>query len=160
MVNIASISFMQKVKGVKDIEIENNRVLIRVDFNVPMTKNSNISDDTRIREALPTINYCIDHGAKSIVLVSHLGRPKERSDRFSLKHLVKRIERLLARNIIFADTIDSAIRSQNTNTDSNKQYVINKIYIMLNELQNAVNMQDESIFLIKYKNILEEMNNL
>ena len=48
----------------------------------------------------------------------------------------------------------------NTNTDSNKQYVINKIYIMLNELQNAVNMQDESIFLIKYKNILEEMNNL
>ena len=48
----------------------------------------------------------------------------------------------------------------NTNKDSDKQYVINKIYIMLNELQNAVNMQDESIFLIKYKNILEEMNNL
>ena len=48
----------------------------------------------------------------------------------------------------------------NTNTDSNKQYVINKIYIMLNELQNAINIQDESIFLIKYKNILEEMNNL
>ncbi len=48
----------------------------------------------------------------------------------------------------------------NTNTDSNKQYTINKIYIMLNELQNAVNSQDESIFLIKYKNILEEMNNL
>ena len=51
-------------------------------------------------------------------------------------------------------------RIVNTNTDSNKQYVINKIYIMLNELQNAVNLQDESIFLIKYKNILEEMNNL
>lgn len=51
-------------------------------------------------------------------------------------------------------------RLVNTNTDSNKQYVINKIYIMLNELQNAVSMQDESIFLIKYKNILEEMNNL
>ena len=48
----------------------------------------------------------------------------------------------------------------NTNKDSDKQYVINKIYIMLNELQNAVNVQDESIFLIKYKNILEEMNNL
>lgn len=48
----------------------------------------------------------------------------------------------------------------NINKDSDKQYVINKIYIMLNELQNAVNVQDESIFLIKYKNILEEMNNL
>ena len=48
----------------------------------------------------------------------------------------------------------------NTNTDENKQYIINKIYIMLNELQNAVNVQDENIFLIKYKNILEEMNNL
>ena len=51
-------------------------------------------------------------------------------------------------------------RLVNTNTNSSKQYVINKIYIMLNELQNAVNVQDESIFLIKYKNILEEMNNL
>ena len=48
----------------------------------------------------------------------------------------------------------------NTNADSSKQYVINKIYIMLNELQNAVSVQDNSIFLIKYKNILEEMNNL
>ena len=56
------------------------------------------------------------------------------------------------------DTFSSSL--VNTNTDSNKQYVINKIYIMLNELQNAVNIQDESIFLIKYKNILEEMNNL
>ncbi len=56
------------------------------------------------------------------------------------------------------DTFSSQL--VNTNTDSNKQYVINKIYIMLNELQNAVSMQDESIFLIKYKNILEEMNNL
>ena len=58
-------------------------------------------------------------------------------------------------------TIDTfSNRLVNTNTNSSKQYVINKIYIMLNELQNAVNVQDESIFLIKYKNILEEMNNL
>ena len=58
-------------------------------------------------------------------------------------------------------TIDTFSTSLvNTNTDPSKQYTINKIYIMLNELQNAVNSQDESIFLIKYKNILEEMNNL
>lgn len=56
------------------------------------------------------------------------------------------------------DTFSSGL--VNTSTNSNKQYVINKIYIMLNELQNAVNMQDESVFLIKYKNILEEANNL
>ena len=48
----------------------------------------------------------------------------------------------------------------NTNLDANKQYRISKVYVMINELQNAVEVQDESVFLIKYKNILEEMNSL
>lgn len=107
MEQVAGISFMQKVKTVKDIELKGKRILIRVDFNVPMDEEFDISDDTRIREALPTINYCVDNEPKCIVLVSHLGRPKGKQAEFSLKHILKRLERLLDRNVLFADSIDS-----------------------------------------------------
>lgn len=114
MLQVASITLMQKTKSIRDIDIENKRILIRVDFNVPMDGDFNISDDTRIREALPSIDYCIDNGAKSIVLVSHLGRPRGRSAEFSLKHILKRLERLLEKTIAFADSIESALALQNT----------------------------------------------
>ncbi len=97
-----NIEVMRKVKSVKDVDtLHGKRVLIRVDFNVPMDSELNITDDTRIREALPTINYCIDNGAKYVILVSHLGRPKEKEDKYSLRHIVKRVERLLSRDILF-----------------------------------------------------------
>ncbi|RDU72278.1 phosphoglycerate kinase [Helicobacter aurati] len=111
-----SISLMQQTKSIRDISIQSKNILIRVDFNVPMDKDFNISDDTRMREALPTINYCIDNGAKSIVLVSHLGRPKGKDASFSLKHVIKRLERLLNREVFFADTIESAKKQQEINT--------------------------------------------
>ena len=117
-----SISLMQETRSIRDIDISNKRILIRVDFNVPMDRDFNISDDTRMREALPTINYCIDSGVKSIVLVSHLGRPKTRSIDFSLKHVLKRLERLLNRNVEFGDTIESAkkiLDSIESKTESN-----------------------------------------
>lgn len=113
MEQVAGISFMQKVKTVKDIELKDKRILIRVDFNVPMDEELDISDDTRIREALPTINYCVDNEPKCIVLVSHLGRPKGKQAEFSLKHILKRLERLLDRNVLFADSIDSLGSLQN-----------------------------------------------
>lgn len=101
---ISNISYMDGVKSLKDIDVKGKRVLIRVDFNVPMDKHFNISDDSRIRAALPTINYCIDHNACSITLVSHLGRPKaEFDENFSLKHIQKRLERLLHRRVVFID---------------------------------------------------------
>lgn len=106
---MASIEVMKDVKSIKDIEIKDKKVVIRVDFNVPMDDELNITDDTRIKEALPTINYCIDSGAKSITLVSHLGRPKSAQDsKYSLKHLLKRVERLLDRNILFFENLDVA----------------------------------------------------
>ena len=107
MEQVAGISFMQQVKTVKDISLKNKRILIRVDFNVPMDEEFDISDDTRIREALPTINYCVDNEPKCIVLVSHLGRPKGKQAEFSLKHILKRLERLLDKNVVFADSIES-----------------------------------------------------
>lgn len=107
MKQVAGISFMQQVKTLRDIDLSDKHILIRVDFNVPMDGDCDISDDTRIREALPTINYCIDNEPKSIVLVSHLGRPKGVQPEFSLKHIIKRLERLLETSVLFADSIEA-----------------------------------------------------
>lgn len=79
------------------------RALIRVDFNVPLDKETlEITDDTRIRAAIPTIQHILDAGG-SVVLMSHLGRPKEGfEDKFSLKHIVKHTSELLKREVKFA----------------------------------------------------------
>ncbi len=104
---ISNIKYMAGVKSLKDIDITGKRVLIRVDFNVPMDNELNISDDRRIREAIPTINYCIDHNPCSITLVTHLGRPKgEYEERFSLKHIQKRLERLLHKKVKFVEDFE------------------------------------------------------
>lgn len=87
---------------IEDIDIKGKQLFIRVDFNVPLDDNLNITDDTRIRSALPTINYAIDEGA-SIILASHLGRPKGADPRFSLAPLAKRLQRLLGKDVLFAD---------------------------------------------------------
>ena len=107
MKQVAGITFMQQVKTIRDIDLSDKHILIRVDFNVPMDEDCDLSDDTRIREALPTINYCIDNEPKSIVLVSHLGRPKGVQPEFSLKHIIKRLERLLETSVLFADSIEA-----------------------------------------------------
>lgn len=84
-------------------DFQNKRALVRVDFNVPLNKETlEITDDTRIRAALPTIKHILEHGG-SVVLMSHLGRPKEGpEDKYSLRHIVGRIESLLGKNIKFA----------------------------------------------------------
>ncbi|PAF45798.1 phosphoglycerate kinase [Helicobacter sp. 11S02629-2] len=108
MKQAASVLLMQQTKSIRDVDIKGKNLLIRVDFNVPMDLEFNISDDTRMKEALPTINYCIDAQAKSIVLVSHLGRPKGKDSNFSLRHILKRCERLLDKQVLFADSITQA----------------------------------------------------
>jgi len=105
----SNIKVMREVQGLKDIDIAGKRVLIRVDFNVPMDSHNNIADDRRIRMALPTINYCIDHNACSITLVTHFGRPKNGYDeKYSLKLIVKRLERLLQRKVEFIDDFEKS----------------------------------------------------
>ena len=101
------IVLMQQTKSIKDIDVSNQRILISVDFNVPLDNEFNINDDSRIRETIPTINYCIDHNAKSIILVSHLGRPQGKDNALSLKHILRRVERLLGRNVAFAESLEA-----------------------------------------------------
>ena len=105
----SNIEFMMGVKSLRDIDVTGKRVLIRVDFNVPVDSHNNITDDRRIRSALPTINYCIDHNACSITLVSHFGRPKGKYDeKYSLKHIIKRLERLLHKRVEFVEDFEAA----------------------------------------------------
>ena len=83
------------MKTIKDIDISNKRVFIRVDFNVPLDDSQNITDDSRIRAALPTIVYARDQGAR-LVIASHLGRPKGKPVKeFSLAPVAVRLAELL-----------------------------------------------------------------
>ncbi|MFA5216794.1 phosphoglycerate kinase [Sulfuricurvum sp.] len=106
---ISNLQTMNGVKSVKEIDVSGKRVLIRVDFNVPIDSQGNISDDRRIRSALSTINYCIDHNACSIILVSHLGNPKGGyEERYSLRHIQKRLERMLEKRVEFIEDFEAS----------------------------------------------------
>ncbi|SDK71567.1 phosphoglycerate kinase [Natronincola ferrireducens] len=90
-------------KTVEDLAVENKRVLVRCDFNVPMNSQGEITDDIRIRAALPTIQYLVKNNA-AVILMSHLGRPKGEADpKYSLAPVAKRISELINQEIIFAD---------------------------------------------------------
>ena len=86
-------------KSIKDIDIKGKKVLIRVDFNVPLDKKQNITDDTRIKEALPTIKYALENKAK-LILMSHLGRPKGKIvEEMRLTPVAKRLSELLSKEV-------------------------------------------------------------
>ena len=114
------------MKTIKDMDLENKKVLIRCDFNVPM-KEGKIVDDTRITAALPTIQYALDNNAK-VILFSHLGRVKEEADleKNNLEPVAKRLEKLLKKKVTFI----SKTRGE--------------------ELENAINnMKDKDILLVQ-----------
>ena len=88
--------------NIDQVKFENKRVVIRVDFNVPLDDNFNITDDTRMRAALPTINKVLNDKGM-VVLMSHLGRPKKNPDpKYSIKPIIKHLEELLGRPVQFA----------------------------------------------------------
>ena len=94
-----------KIKFIKDLNLNKEKVFIRCDFNVPMDEFSNINDDRRIRSALATIKYCLDRKC-SIILASHLGRPKAKyEEKYSLKPIQKRLSHLLNQKIIMSKDV-------------------------------------------------------
>ncbi|HAX62406.1 MAG TPA: phosphoglycerate kinase, partial [Elusimicrobia bacterium] len=87
---------------IRDVDLNGKKVLVRVDYNVPLDKSQNITDDTRIKESLPTIKYLLEKNCR-IILCSHLGRPKGKvAPEFSLKPVAKRLSELLEQEIKFA----------------------------------------------------------
>ena len=90
-------------KTIKDIDVNGKKVFIRVDYNVPMDENLNITNDKRITATLPTLNYLLEQNA-AIIIACHLGRPKgERVAKFSVKPVVARLSELLGREVKFAE---------------------------------------------------------
>ena len=88
-------------KTISDIDVTGKKVLVRVDFNVPLDEYQNITDDTRIEAALPTINFLLKHNT-AVILMSHLGRPKgEDKSTFSLKPVAKRLEEIIGKKVQF-----------------------------------------------------------
>ena len=105
-------------KTLKDMDVKNKKVLVRVDYNVPIDENGQITDDIRIRSSLPTIEYLLEKGA-SIILMSHLGRPKgEPKKEFSLEIVGRKLSELLKREVIFSDdekVVSDSVRQQASN---------------------------------------------
>ncbi len=104
-------------KGLKDIDVKGKKVLVRVDFNVPMSKENagEITDNARIEAALPTIKYLVDQDAK-VILMSHLGRPKgEAKKEFSLEPVAKELSSLLGKDVQFLDSdvvVDDSVKEK------------------------------------------------
>ena len=99
-------------KTIEDIDVSGKKVLVRCDFNVPLDENKNITDETRINAALPTIKYLLEHKA-AVILCSHLGRPKgEFNMKYSLKPVAARLSELLGKEVpLAADVIGESAKS-------------------------------------------------
>ena len=127
------------MKFIKDISLENKRVLIRVDYNVPIS-GAEILNDFRIKQSLPTINHCLDQNA-AIILMSHLGRPKGiRSEACSLETVCWHLEDLLEKSIMFAeDCISEKAFKLSSNIKSGEILLLENLRFYNEEIENNKN---------------------
>jgi phosphoglycerate kinase len=110
------------MRSVKKAKVRGKRVLVRVDFNVPM-KNKKVADDSRIRAALPTIEWLRKNGAK-VILISHLGRPAKKDSSLSLRPVAKSLSKLLKKNVAFVDDCASPAVQKTLSKMKNKDVVM------------------------------------
>ncbi|MEH0336149.1 phosphoglycerate kinase [Campylobacter jejuni] len=134
---------MSDIISIKDIDLAKKKVFIRCDFNVPQDDFLNITDDRRIRSAIPTIRYCLDNGC-SVILASHLGRPKEISSKYSLEPVVKRLARLLDKEIIMAkDVIGEDAKTKAMNLKAGEILLLENLRFEKGETKNDENLAKE-----------------
>lgn len=128
---------MLRKKTVEDIDVRGKRVIVRVDFNVPLDDNGNITNDTRIVAALNTINYLINKGAKTI-LVSHLGRPKYGFDeKYSMKPVAERLSQLLGKPVILAkDVVGDDAQAKAANLKEGEVLLLENVRFHKEETKN------------------------
>ncbi|XMB67395.1 phosphoglycerate kinase [Mycoplasmatota bacterium zrk1] len=131
-------------KTIKDFELLGKKVLMRVDFNVPI-KNGEITDDNRIVQALPTIKYALDNGAR-LILLSHLGRIKTEEDKInkSLLNVSRRLKELLSREVAFVDETKGAKLEEKINSLSNGEVLMieNTRFEDLNDKAESKNSEE------------------
>ncbi|WP_038815568.1 phosphoglycerate kinase [Campylobacter jejuni] len=134
---------MSDIISIKDIDLAKKKVFIRCDFNVPQDDFLNITDDRRIRSAIPTIRYCLDNGC-SVILASHLGRPKEISSKYSLEPVAKRLARLLDKEIIMAkDVIGEDAKTKAMNLKEGEILLLENLRFEKGETKNDENLAKE-----------------
>ena len=123
---------------IKDIDISGKKLLIRVDVNVPLDENLNITDDTRIRAVLPTINYALDEDAK-VIMASHMGRPEGKVvPELSLAPVAKRFSRLLKKEVQFAqDCIGPEVKALVNNMQQGDVLLLENLRFHLGEQENG-----------------------
>ena len=134
--NIERILNMEKL-FIKDINVKGKKVLVRVDYNVPLDEEGNITDDTRIRATLPTINYLLDGDAK-VIIASHLGRPNGKvTPKFSLRPVAKRLDRLLNKEVKLAnDCIGPEVKQQVDNMNAGDVLLLENLRFHREEQEN------------------------
>ncbi len=113
--------------NIENYDFSNKKVIVRVDFNVPLDDNFKITDDTRIRAAIPTIQKILEKGG-SVILMSHLGRPKGFDKKFSLQHIIPRLSELLNRPVKFAaDCIGEETKKEVANLQTGEVLVLENL---------------------------------
>jgi 3-phosphoglycerate kinase len=124
---------------IRNILLENNVVLLRADYNVPLLENGDISDDYRIQASLPTLNYLLDRGCK-VVIISHLGRPEGVDSKLSLEPIAQRLAKLLRKDVRFIDkTVGDKVRQAVKQSPANSVIVLENLRFSNLEEQNDEN---------------------
>ena len=111
------------MKTIFDINFNNKKALIRVDFNVPLDENFKVTDANRIEAAKPTIDKIINDGG-SVILMSHLGRPNGKEDKYSLSHIIYKIEEVLGKKVKFASDCRGKIAKEAASNLQNGEILV------------------------------------
>ncbi len=133
-------------KTVKDIDVQGKRVIVRCDFNVPLSKEGVITDDIRITSAMPTINYLVEQGAK-VILMSHLGRPDgEVNMKYTLQPVADRLSQLLGKEILFIsapEVVNDQVKEAASKLESGDVMLLENVRFRKEETKNGAEFSKE-----------------